>query len=274
MTDREMMNDEEQLQRPLRARITMVLASLVLIGSLALVALDRLLLPGRFSIDEVIVTGDAPNVDPAAVLQAVRAIGPRSWFSIDLEQVESKVRQVPWVYRTTVRRRWPGRLVISVSQATPFARYNETEWIDAAGEALALPSDFPGVGLPRLSGPQSRANEVTERYRELVDLVAQVREVELRSLMLDARDSWEMVIVDLSAADQRLINVTIGRESLHERVARLTGALQGELAARLKTIDSIDLRYPNGFAVRPVAAGTEHQRVVDSIPPPSPDGTG
>jgi cell division protein FtsQ len=273
MSDRETMNEQDE-QKPVRSRFAVLMVSLVLIGSLALVAVDRLLLPGRFSIDEVIVTGNAPNVDPAAVLEAVRAIGPRSWFSIDLDQVESEVRQVPWVYRATVRRRWPGKLVIRVSQAAPFAYYNEGGWINADGEVLALPGDFTDTGLPRLFGPPERAPEVAAHYRELIGVIESVDGIKLKSVTLTARGSWEMAIVDSDAASQRLINVTIGRESQLERVERLAGALRGGLAARLDTVDTIDLRYPNGLAVRPLEPGADHQRMADSIPPPSPDGTG
>ncbi|KAA3620497.1 MAG: hypothetical protein DWQ08_15390, partial [Proteobacteria bacterium] len=102
------------------ARVPVLVVSLVLISTLSLVALDRLFLPERFAISEVIVAGDAPNVDPAAVLQTVRRLGPRSWFSVDLDEVEDAVLSVPWVYRASVRRRWPGKLVVTVAQAEPF----------------------------------------------------------------------------------------------------------------------------------------------------------
>ncbi len=260
------------------ARLAVLVVTVVLMGSLALVALDRLLLPGRFAIDEVAVAGDAPNVDPAAVLAAVRALGPRSWFSIDLDEVERVVRGVPWVYDASVRRRWPGKLVVTVSQATPFARFNDSGWVNRAGEPLTLPRDFHGARLPRLYGPADRAAEIAERYVELAALFDGVDVVAPVSLALDARGSLEMRLASSVAPEAPPVAVIIGRESQVERVSRLAASLQAPLAAEraaeLASAAVIDLRYPNGFAVRFAAGGDGAGRVAESRRASAGDGTG
>ncbi len=267
MTDREQ-DDVNETPR-LHSRLAVALVSLVVLASLALVALDRLLLPGRFAIQEVIVTGDAPNVDPAAVLDAVRSLGERSWFSVDLVAVERAVAGVPWVYQASVRRRWPGKLVVQVSQATPFARYNDSAWINRQGEVLALPGDFAGQALPRLAGPRERASEVTAYYLHVRQRMAGAGSVEVRSLRLDARGAWQMGI---GAEDDRVVPVSLGREAIDERLARFTAALAGGLASRLAGIEAIDLRYPNGLAVRPLDPAPGRQMAEQKSQ--SGDGTG
>ncbi len=258
----------------LQSRIAVLAVSLVVLASLALVALDRLLLPGRFAVNEVIVTGEAPNVDPATVLQAVRDVGVKSWFSVDLDAVEDAVRHVPWVYRASVRRRWPGKLVVTVSQAEPFARYNDADWINETGERLSLPPDFAGAGLPRLYGPEQRAGDVARQYARLASLVAPVESVTVRSLALDARGSWQMGIAGAADDVPRSVEITVGREAVTERVERLAAALKGELTARLNMIAAIDLRYPNGFAVRPADGGAESRHMAELKSPVAGGGTG
>ncbi|MCZ7600234.1 MAG: FtsQ-type POTRA domain-containing protein [Gammaproteobacteria bacterium] len=260
------------------ARLAVLVVTIVLMASLALVALDRLLLPGRFAIDEVVVAGDAPNVDPAAVLAAVRELGPRSWFSVDLDEVERVVRGVPWVYDASVRRRWPGKLVVTVSQATPFARFNDSGWVNRAGESLTLPRGFHGARLPRLYGPADRAAEIAENYVELAALFDVVDAVALVGLALDARGSWEMELASRVAPEAPPVAVIIGRESLVERVSRLAASLRtplsAERAAELASAAAIDLRYPNGFAVRFAADADGTGRVVESRRSSAGDGTG
>ena len=56
-------------------RLAIMLASAAIFISLFLVALDRLFLPGRFSINEVVISGNAPDVDPAEILAAVKELG-------------------------------------------------------------------------------------------------------------------------------------------------------------------------------------------------------
>lgn len=257
-----------------KSRIAVLAVSLVVLASLALVALDRLLLPGRFAVNEVVVTGRAPNVDPAAVLAAVRRVGVKSWFSADLASVERAVRDVPWVYRATVRRRWPGKLVVSVSQANPFARYDDDTWINRQGETLSLPADFAGDDLPRLSGPPNRAADVASMYVELRALMAHADTVQVQALSLDPRGTWTLGITGASDEPSRVIHVTVGREQVVERVGRLAAALDTELAARLSVIAAIDLRYPNGFAVRPVDEPDDERRIAELKRPVAGGGTG
>lgn len=229
------------------ARLPVLVVSLVLTASLALVALDRLFLPDRFAIQEVVVAGDAPKVDPLLVVNTVRALGPRSWFSVDLAEVERAVRAVPWVAHAAVRRKWPGKLVIDVAQAHPFARWNDSSWISEKGDVLPLPDDFSGIHLPRLSGPADRKRDVMQRYRELSLIFAERHFALVRSLNLNARGAWGMDIAVAGDAG-RTLPVKIGRDRILERVARLESALGGELGDRMQEITAFDLRYPNGFA--------------------------
>ena len=60
-------------------------------------------------------------------------MGPTSWFSVDLAEVEQVVKTVPWVYGVEVRRKWPGKLIVNLSQADPVANWNRVEWLNAAG---------------------------------------------------------------------------------------------------------------------------------------------
>jgi cell division protein FtsQ len=235
------------------ARLQVMVVSSILILSLALVALDRLFLPARFAINEVVVTGEAPNVDPATVLRAIKALGPRSWFSVDLEEVEVAVSQVPWVYHADVRRRWPGKLVVTVSQAIPFARWNDEAWINEKGEMLTLPGDFANAHLPRLSASaDTAAADVVELYKRLSEPFLRTEDVSMLFLNVDSRGSIEIGISKDGLQTAPDVAVVVGREAHLERVKRLADVLaNADLKIDLDVLEAIDLRYPNGFAIRP-----------------------
>lgn len=228
----------------------MIFASVALVLSLSLVALDRLFLPDRFLINEVVVLGDAPNVDPAAVLAAVRELGPRSWFSLDLEEVEQAVGAVAWVDRASVRRRWPATLVVSVAQAEPVARWNDSDWLDQAGERLTIPRQYAGDGLPRLYGAAGSEAEVVERYGEFRAQFEAAGRMPPVTVEKDSRGVW---IVGIDAGGDRTVPVVVGRDDQAPRLRRLLGALDSGLDRMLGEIERVDLRYPNGFSVRPAA---------------------
>ncbi len=231
------------------ARLAVLLASSALIASLGLVVVDRLFLPERFAIHEVVVLGAAPNVDPAAVLVAVRNLGPRSWFSVDLDEVETAVAAVPWVYQADVRRKWPGKLLVTVAQAEPAARWNGKSWLNSAGEPLSMPSGYRNGDLPDLHGPLGTQDELISAYH---DAAAIFRSPGSRIVAMrrSVRGVWSMRIDPSSTTSINHIEVMIGKSEFAERIERIAAVLRNGLGPDLKRITHIDLRYPNGFAAR------------------------
>lgn len=227
-------------------RLPVILASIAIFLSLTLVALDRLFLPDRFAIKEVVVAGQAPNVDPAMVLAAVRGLGPRSWFSVDLGEVEQAAKTVPWVYQVSVRRKWPGKLIITVSQAEPVARWNNSRWLNNAAEPLVMPENFHQGGLPELSGPVGSEAEVLEMYADLADLTP--GGFVIKALKLSPRGAWTAELQDSASA--AVVAVRIGKQAEQSRFQRLMNVLGADVGLSFEHVAEIDLRYPNGFAVR------------------------
>jgi cell division protein FtsQ len=60
---------------------------------------------------------------------------------------------------------------------------------------------------------------------------------------LSARRAWRIEL-------DRQLNVEVGREDATERVRRFAAAYPDSLARLELAVDYVDLRYPNGFAVR------------------------
>lgn len=241
-----------------------LLATVAIALSLALVALDRLFAPGGFAIREVTVSGVAPRVDPAEVLGAVRALGPRSWFSVDLAEVRNAVEQVPWVHDAGVRRKWPRKLVVTVSEAEPAARWNDVAWLSDEGEFLVVPDGYGERVLPRLHGPVGSQRRVLEMHARIAPLVDE--RFSIARFGRDARGVWSMRLASRAAPAEPLA-VTIGRRDAEARVRRLMRVLASGLGPASARLERVDLRYPNGFAARfakraasPRFAGTGHGR--------------
>jgi cell division protein FtsQ len=65
----------------------------------------------------------------------------------------------------------------------------------------------------------------------------------IKRLVLDERRSWEMQL-------SNNVIVKLGRENTENRLARFIKVFNLENTLDMKNIESMDLRYPNGFAVR------------------------
>jgi cell division protein FtsQ len=190
----------------------------------------------------VAVEGRFQRVSPLDVEKAVReVVGTQGLVAVDLEEVGEAVRQIPWVDRASIARRWPDGLTVFVAEQRPVARWGETGLVNTRGELFVNDARHIPAELPELVGPAGTEGLMTERY-----LAAQGRLVEagmrLSQLRLDARGAWE-VSLDNGVA------VRLGRSQIDERFARFIDVAARIVAPRAADIAYVDLRYANGFAI-------------------------
>jgi len=174
-----------------------------------------------------------------------------TFFTVDLDAVRESLEKLPWVRDARVERRWPDTLVVSLSEHVPLARWNDNALVSDAGEVFVA---AVSTQLPRLSGPEDSSLEVVAAYRRHQAALAPLG-LTLDELRLSPRRSWRI----------RLDNGTqlaLGREQTDERLARFvavyprlfgaevrnTAAVADPVAAAAPV--TVDLRYPDGFAVR------------------------
>jgi cell division protein FtsQ len=166
------------------------------------------------------------------------------FFSLDLEKVRLAFVSLPWVREASVRRLWPGRLIVTLEEHVPAAAWNELAVLNVQGEVFPV---RPWPGLPRVQAPEGMEQEVAKRFVDFNRTLAKGgwRIVGIR---VDARNAWQ---IELDGGP----TVDLGRERQAERLLRFVNfyplALAQEGAAR-----RVDMRYPNGFAMLPGDKGT------------------
>jgi cell division protein FtsQ len=201
-----------------------------------------------FPLREVVVGGTVDNVTRNQVEQAARAALAGNFFTVDLDQVRGVFEKLPWVRQAEVRRRWPDTLELVIEEHVAVARWRradgETRLVNDRGEVFAAASDQQ---LPTFAGPEGSAAQVLTRYREFSGALAAIgRKPE--ALVLSNREAWQVKL------DDGLV-VELGRDeakhSLAERMGRFVAWYRPALErARLVRAAVVDMRYPNGFALR------------------------
>ena len=207
-----------------------------------------------FSLREVEVVA-APgmalsHVATSALRSTGRSEGKGNFFTIDLERVRTAFEQLPWVRRAAVRRVWPNRLVVSIEEHRPFAIWGEARLVNTHGElftAKLAEAEQEGP-LPAFNGPNGSEELVVRRYEELRKWLEPIgRKPE--ALGLSPRWAWTVRLDDG-------MTLLLGRDQgvpIEERVKRWVGVFP-QVQARLdRKAEIVDLRYPNGFAIRSVA---------------------
>jgi cell division protein FtsQ len=195
----------------------------------------------RWPLTRLRVGGELQHVDPAQLRAVVLPYAQRGFFAVELQGAQDAIERLPWVERAEVRKRWPDVMEIRIVEHKPFARWGEDRLLSEGGRLFPLPKDLPVGELPRLGGPDSRAQEVVALYNESKQLFAPAG-LDVRALEMDARGSWSL---QLGNGTQ----VVVGRADARPRLGRFARVLPQVLARYPLPLQRADLRYTNGFAL-------------------------
>ena len=229
-------------------------AAALALGYAATLAAARLPL---FPLREVAVVVPLREVTPTQIEYAARTALAGNFFTVNLDAVRAAFEKLPWVRKAEVRRRWPDGLELAIEEHLAAARWKnadgtEARLVNSEGEVFAAASN---AALPLFIGPEGSAPAILERYRELGPLLEPLGR-RLQSLALSPRQAWQLRLDDGVLLD-------LGRDQaksrINDRLQRFAAAYR-QAAERLRArADIIDLRYPNGFAMRVARAGEGKQ---------------
>ncbi|MDQ7745008.1 cell division protein FtsQ/DivIB [Hydrogenophaga pseudoflava] len=170
-----------------------------------------------------------------------------SFLTLDLQQVRRMFEAVPWVRHARVQREFPNRLRVTLEEHEAVAWWGQSgsgQLVSRLGEVFEASPD-EGDGLPELAGPAEQAPQVWALYQRLAEEVARLDRALVR-LELNERGSWRAELDNGTRLE-------LGRGSsddLLARTRRFTTTV-GQLAQRYPgALQSVDLRYPNGYALR------------------------
>ena len=226
-------------------RLLNAAADLLVVAALAIglfAGLQLLLRSPLFPLRDVVVLARGPNTTRAEIEGAVAGIGGNI-FAIDLATVRARLERLPWVRRVDVRRVWPDRLAVSLEEHVAFARWGDTGLVNTFGEPFGASVD---AKLPAFAGPAGSEAEVTRRYRRFAE-IARPLGVALERVVLSLRSAWQLRFAGG-------LTLELGRDAPNDPVE---GRLERFVAVYPRTLgkipqrhEAVDLRYPNGFALR------------------------
>lgn len=220
-----------------------VFAGLVLLAA-CFGAAYWLLLPERFPVGQIELKGNLKNTSRAeleAALPRAAGNGAANFFAVDLAEVRAGVERLPWVRRVTVRRVWPGRLEVSVEEHVALARWGDDRLVNIQGETF---SGKTRDVLPLFVAPAGTSAEVARRYRRFSRIVAPLG-TGVERVVLSPRHAWQLRLGNG-------VHLMLGRDAdvAEQRLEKFVAAHPATLARTGQKPEYVDLRYPNGFALR------------------------
>ena len=220
-------------------------------GGLSLADRFRAAIPSS-AISDVRIVGSLRWVSPEELKRAVADRLRGGFFRIDIAGVRESALAVPWVRDVSVRRVWPGELHLTVVEDRPIARWESGGLVTDLGTVLPAQRGPAGMGLPVFAGAREAIPRLIDGLREFSSIFDGIGGGIAR-LERSAAGNWSLQFAD----GVRLVF----RDEQEGHVRRFAVVYLSALIGRRGSIERIDLRYPNGFAVRWRDGGDTHSRV-------------
>jgi cell division protein FtsQ len=232
----------------LTASVLLLAFALLLVLALAYWAVQHQV----FAIRAITVTGDVSH-NNAVTLRA--NVAPRlsgTFLTLDLTAARRAFEAVPWVRRAVVRREFPNRLKVQLQEQAAVAYWgaeSESRLVNSFGEVFeANVGEVDQEALPRLSGPDEQAAQVLASY-QLLQPLFDALDLTLEQVELSPRGGWRARL-DTGAV------IELGAGQMPEVLARTQRFLKTltQVTARYartpEALETADLRYENGYAIR------------------------
>lgn len=230
--------------RAMRWATTALLAAsaLLLAGALAVKVARG---PG-FALHRIEVVGEVRHVSRAAVRAAISGRLTGNYFTIGLDQVRHAFETLPWVAQVSVRRIWPDRLRVTLTEHRALGEWNDGRLVSDAGVLfVANPAEAEADGaLVSFAGPPGYAADAVDRFHRFSALLAPLQ-LRIAALQISDRASWSLTTAPAT-------QIELGRDDpvgrLDQRLAAIVAAYPVVTARLAGPATRIDARYSNGFA--------------------------
>jgi cell division protein FtsQ len=197
--------------------------------------------PDTLPIKQVRIEGDFTRLSPVDLQLLVTDKVRGGFFNLDVDAVRLALLDEPWVSEVIVKRIWPDALRVIVIEQIPVVRWGKSGLLNSVGEYFEPEAATIPVELPLLSGPVGSELNLLTRFNTMQEQVKTIG-FNIASLSLDERRAWSFHF-------SNGIKITLGRRDFEERFNRVLTLIPTTTSGRIEQIESIDMRYTNGFSI-------------------------
>jgi cell division protein FtsQ len=164
-----------------------------------------------------------------------------SFFSADMQAIQQTVAALPWVASVTVKRVWPDAIDIKVHEKKPYVRWGQRSLLNERGEQFTPKQVRQFKNLPMLTGPEQQEKKVLEIMK---GIRTELADQSLALAEFNVNDRWAWKIKLTSGME-----IELGRNEQLKKLQRFLKTLTVLGQERANAIATVDLRYPNGYAI-------------------------
>lgn len=166
----------------------------------------------------------------------------KNYFNLPLSEMHERLEALGWVGSVNVRRHWPNTVKLTISEREPVAVWNDAWLVGSDGGLFEGVDKFELKALPHLYGPLERAEEVFEYY-EIIQSQLKMAALIISKVEMDARLTARVTLADG-------VQIVVDRHQYENKLMRFVDLYLRELQQAPQQLESVDLRYADGMAVK------------------------
>ena len=215
---------------------------------LLIVLLSGLAVPGTLYIWQALnkpisivrIEGRFHHLSRQQLQNQLSSVVSNRFFSLQLKSVQKVLLSIPWVGHVEMKKKWPGTLLVKVTERVPSARWNESSLLDTYGYIFMPASTKSFDKLPLLQGDLRSAEKIWKYFTEVRKQLSLVS-LNTTALSLDDAGEWMLTVDD--------VNIILGRKNKKKRLESFICLYNKQLQPVWKKVKRIDFRYTSGAAV-------------------------
>lgn len=201
-----------------------------------------------FRIRSVVITGNEHLTD--GELKTMAGLGiDENLGTVSGRRISSKMMESPWIRSVAVRKEFPDRLLIHISEAEPFALLDLKGKLFIVDDRGTMLEELRDIAVPFLPVISSNPYQEKGAFQEAIILAKAIKNTGL----LSGKDHIEIISHKPQEMSVNIdgIVVKVGEGEYEEKLARLAD-IEEEIKSRNIPVDYIDLRFANRVLVSPV----------------------
>ncbi|MCP3848654.1 MAG: FtsQ-type POTRA domain-containing protein [Gammaproteobacteria bacterium] len=191
------------------------------------------------------------------------------FFSLDVDAFRADLlSQLPWVKSVSVRKVWPNKLLVSITEHKPVVRWKTESAVSKTAKGYQLLSQEGLIIEPELteqqklkfnrmallSGPETSAENVLRRCVEFSKSLEAIG-LGVKHCGMNKRRAWQLSLIQGIKASSHneadiKIEIKLGKENILQQLKRFIRVFSGKLKHYLNAVEYADLRYSNGFSIK------------------------
>ena len=191
----------------------------------------------NYPIDEVDINTNDVNYNQQRIDNLISTIYGKDLISLDISNIQKYIVEDIWIKDAEISKSFPSTIKIKIIQHQPFAIYNSKLMMR---DGSIIKSDNISYELPVV---EDNTNNVSNSRRILNISTENLNKIDLKIKRIEIFNS----LVRIHTSKYTLIS---DRLNLELNLNRLTLSLNDLVEAFDQEINSIDMRYSNGFAIK------------------------